>query len=274
MTDSALIPMGEEWTNMKNMAGILVKSGFLPVAVNSAEKAIAIMLKGRELKIPPMHAFAKISIIQGVPTTNAELQLSLVRRDYPEAKILFKKTDKQECIIDAARPGDPLTEFRFTIEDAKDMGLIDKSNWKKMPRQMLKWRCVSDMCRTLFPECLMGVSYTPEEIDPDLLVDAEGNVLHIKTSQHQSQQQQQSSRPAETVVIDSVPEEPSESEIEAREKKLATARLYQKLAELRSIGFKDAEVNKALKINSLDDLLQKDSKAILAALEELEKETI
>lgn len=187
---SDLIPIGQEWSDLKNMASVLVRSGFLPRAVDTAEKAVALILKGRELNIPPMQAFSTISIIQGTPTMNAQLMLSLVYRTYPDAKINFKKMGKDECVILAARPGQDATEFSFTMADATAMNLTSKDNWKKMPKQMLKWRCVTEMCRTLFPECLMGVSYTPEEIDPDLRVNEEGTVITVDVTGNKTKLEQ------------------------------------------------------------------------------------
>lgn len=178
---SELIPHGQEWADMKNMAQVFVRSGLLPNTVNTPEKALVIMMQGRELGIPPMQAFSKISVIQGKPTLGAELQLSLVRNRYPNAKIIFKAMTKKECVIQAARPGDESQEFSFTWDDAVAMNLTGKDNWKKMPKNMLKWRCVSDMCRTLFPECLSGASYTPEELNPDLIVNESGDVVEKTT---------------------------------------------------------------------------------------------
>lgn len=186
---NSLLPIGEEWSVIKNMAGILIKSGLLPRSVDTPEKAVAIMLKGREMSIPPMQAFAKISIIQGVPTMNAELMLSLVRRELPGAKIIFKTMTDSECVISAARPGEELANFSFTMKDAQNLGLSGKDNYKKQPKVMLKWRCVSEVCRTLFSDCLMGVSYTPEELNPDVKVSEDGHVIDVETRQEVKNEQ-------------------------------------------------------------------------------------
>jgi len=54
----------------------------------------------------------------------------------------------------------------------------NKDNWKKQPSTMLQWRCVSKVCRFMFPECLMGVSLTPEELGAE--IDEEGRAMPPK----------------------------------------------------------------------------------------------
>lgn len=173
---TALVPMQGEWSIMKETAGMLVKTGFLPQAIKSPEQALAIMLKGRELQIPPMQAFAQIAVIQGKPAIGAELMLSLIYRKYPDAPIDIVRRDAEGCVIKASRPGrKQQTEFKFTLEDAKRADLMGKDNWRKYPDKMCFWRAVSDMARSLYADCLMGCSHTPEELGAE--VNEEGEVV-------------------------------------------------------------------------------------------------
>lgn len=175
---SALDIAPSSWSIMKEQAGMLVRSGFLPSAIKTPEQAMAIMLKGRELGIPAMQAFAHISVIQGKPAIGAELMLALIRRTYPNAPIEIERRDNDGAVIKAGRPGaKKLTEFTFTIEDARRAGLLGKSSWQGYPRNMCFWRAISDMARSLYPECLMGCSHTPEELGAD--VNEEGEVISI-----------------------------------------------------------------------------------------------
>ncbi|MBV9282954.1 MAG: hypothetical protein JOZ41_23015, partial [Chloroflexi bacterium] len=57
----------EAWTVLREQADVLVRSGFLPHGVNTPEKAISIVMKGRELGIPPMYALSNIAVINGKP---------------------------------------------------------------------------------------------------------------------------------------------------------------------------------------------------------------
>jgi hypothetical protein len=77
------IPSVEEFRTMKELGAMAIKSGFLPTSINTPEKAVIIILKGRELGIPPMQAFSSIAVVNGKPTMSAELMLSLIYRCVP-----------------------------------------------------------------------------------------------------------------------------------------------------------------------------------------------
>ena len=158
------------WQMLKEQATILVKSGMLPASVKTPEAAIAIMLKGNELSMPPMQSFAHINIIQGKPTLSPEGMLAQIWRVIPGAIVDFIRLEDDYCEIRAARPGRPPTIFKYSREDADKAGLSSKDNWKKYPRAMHRSRCVSEMARTIFPDAIAGCSYTPDEINPDLAV--------------------------------------------------------------------------------------------------------
>ena len=66
--------------------------------------------------------------------------------------------------------GDPRPQkLNYTIEQAEQAGLLaptrsgKPSNWKKMPKQMLRARAKSELARLEYPDLLAGL-YTPEEL--------------------------------------------------------------------------------------------------------------
>lgn len=155
----------QEWQVMKEQATILIKSGFLPTAVNTPEKAIAIMMKGKEVGMQPMQALSQINVIQGKPGLSAEGMLALVLKNYPGTKIDYLNNDNESCVIEVTKPGDKGQIWSFTLEDAKKAELLGKDMWRKYPRSMLRSRCISEMCRGMFPDAIQGCSYTPEELE-------------------------------------------------------------------------------------------------------------
>lgn len=171
----SLFPNDAEWSMLKEQAAMAVKSGLLPQAVNTPEKAIAIALKGRELGIPPMQAFSHIHVIQGKPTISAELMLALVYKNCPGAVIDYVENTPKRCLISAKRPGAPARQFSFTIEEAKQAGLLNKDSWRHYPAAMLRARTVSIVARAVFADAIMGCSYTPEEMGAE--VTDEGEVI-------------------------------------------------------------------------------------------------
>lgn len=177
MSNLPAIPSTQEFQTMKELGQMAIKSGFLPVSIKTPEQAVVIIMKGRELGIPPMQAFSGINVIQGKPAVSPELMLALIYKNVPGAVINFVKTDNTTCVIQAKRPGGAFNEFAFTIDDARKAGLLDKPTWKAFPAAMLRARCISAMARALFPDAIAGCSYTPEELGAE--TDDEGNVVAV-----------------------------------------------------------------------------------------------
>jgi hypothetical protein len=121
------------------------------------------MLKGRELGIPPMQAFASINVIKGKPSLSSDLMSSLVRSHGHSIRIV-ESTDKR-CEVTGKRKdtGDSYTSV-FTHEMAVKAQLPSQNqNYGKYPENMLRARAISNLCRVLFADIIMGM-YTPEEV--------------------------------------------------------------------------------------------------------------
>ena len=180
---TALLPMNElmpaapMWDVMKRQGEELIKSGFLPPSIKMPEQFMLIVFKGRELGLPPMYACNHIVVIQGKPTMSAEVMLAMIYKNCPNVKIQYLEVSNDKCTIKASRPGNEPSTFSFTMDDAKAAGLTSKENWRKYPRAMLRSRCISELARSLFPDCIAGVSHTPEELGA--ITDESGEVVEI-----------------------------------------------------------------------------------------------
>lgn len=152
-----------EWQALRESAKAIVSSGFLPKAINTPEKAITIMMAGRELGLGPMQSIRSIYVIDGKPVMSADLMAALVHRKIPGATLRVDITTNDECSVDAGRPGQEATRFTFSMKDAQAAGLMSKDNWKKYPRAMLRARCLSEAVRAVFPDACLGV-YDPDEL--------------------------------------------------------------------------------------------------------------
>jgi hypothetical protein len=161
---TSLFPSEQEWKTIVEQAQVLQKSGFLPVAVKSPEQAIAIALKGREIGVPMMQAFAHISVINGKTSVSSELQLALIYKNCSGAIVDYVQTNNEVCTIDAQRPGRKKQRFSFSMEDAKRAGLTEKENWKKYPAAMLRARCVSVVAHAMFPDSIIGIVSQEDEV--------------------------------------------------------------------------------------------------------------
>ena len=158
----SLFPSETEWGMIKEQAKIAISSGLLPQVINTAEKAIVIALKGRELGIPPFQAFSHINIIQGKPEISAELMLALIYKNCKNAIINYIETNDKICVLEAKRLNSSFSKFSFSLQDASKAGLLDKGNWAKYPAAMLRARAISSMARAVFPDAIMGCYVTGE----------------------------------------------------------------------------------------------------------------
>lgn len=176
------LPSASDWQLLKEQAQSLLVSGYLPKGITKPEQVILIMLKGRELNIPPLQALSHIHVINGKPCMSAELMLAQIYRLHPKTVFKFKERSNERCILEAKRENHGVETFQWSIEDAKKAGLLQNLTWSKYPRAMLHARVVSEMARSLFPDAIAGVSYTPEEMGAD--VDEEGQIIDA-TYEHQ-----------------------------------------------------------------------------------------
>ena len=152
----------DHWNVMRQQAEVLVKSGFLPVAINTPEKALAIMQKGKELGIPPMEAMSSINVIQGKPSVSPQLMLALARRTGELEDLKMESNDKGATVTIKRKDQSPYTTS-FGIKEATDLQLIGKDNYKKQAATMFQWRALAANLRVTFPDAISGL-YLVEEM--------------------------------------------------------------------------------------------------------------
>ena len=151
--------------DLYQLGKVLVGTGFLPAAIKTPEQAVAVMLKGQELRVPPMYALSNIAVISGKPACTAELMLALLYRDHGDAALRVTETTATRCAAAYKRRGwREAQTFAFTLEDAKTAGLSG-GNWAKYPAAMLRARCISAIARMAFPDSIGGM-YTAEGPEP------------------------------------------------------------------------------------------------------------
>jgi len=161
----------DELQAIQMQADVLAATQFIPQAYrNKPGDIIAASLIGREMGWAPIVSLQRIIVIDGKPTIDAQGMVGLVRAqghslmgedlvdkdgNYAGTKVTGKRLD-----------GDTM-EFSFTLADARTAGLLpakEKSAWAKYPKAMCWARAVSQVCRMLFADVMLGISYTPEEM--------------------------------------------------------------------------------------------------------------
>jgi len=73
-------------------------------------------------------------------------------------------------------------ECRYTWSEASAMGLVTKDNWKKQPKVMAYWRCLSRLLDRIAPDLTGGLYMSDELADVanvDYTITEEGDVKVI-----------------------------------------------------------------------------------------------
>ena len=137
----------------------------------SPQAVLSTVLLGRELGLPAMASLRSVHIIEGQHTLSAELMVALVLKSGMAEYFRLVETTDKVCTYETKRKGNekPLS-LSYTIEQAEQAGLLapprpgkKPSPWHKMPKQMLRARCKSELARLEYPDLLAGL-YTPEEL--------------------------------------------------------------------------------------------------------------
>lgn len=167
----------------------LASSGMIPQ--RTPEAALAVMLKGFELGVPPMQAFGSIHYFDGKLTIEASLMDAVAVQRLGVRKEILEWTD-QVCRIRFSRPDREPVESEFTIEEAKTAGLLRKDNWKKYPKDMLAARAKARGLRMIAPDLFSGMlaqEETSYRFAQDEDIPAEGPASEVEESQGEAPQE-------------------------------------------------------------------------------------
>jgi hypothetical protein len=160
--DEALMPT--TFDGVFKLAAALVKSKLLPDAVTTPEAAVLIILKGRELGLPPVYSLANINVIKGKPSLAADLMAALVKRSPVCEYWMLIESTAARAVYETKRRGDPKpTRLEWTIQDAQTAGLSSQQNFRNYPKAMLRARCIAALARAVYPDIVAGI-YDPDEL--------------------------------------------------------------------------------------------------------------
>lgn len=151
------------WENLNRQADVLAASSIIPAKYQGRpEDIIAAGLMGYEVGWGVMTSLQLIHVVEGKPEISAEGMVALVRR---AGHSMTGEVSPERATVRGRRGdnGDEMT-YTFSQDDAKRADLAGKTNWRRYPSSMLWARAVSQLCRMLFPDVLLGVSYVHGEI--------------------------------------------------------------------------------------------------------------
>lgn len=150
-------------------AKALASSDLVPRAYrNQPANVLLAVSMGRALGLEPAISLTGIQVIDGQPSLSAQLQSALVRR--AGHKLRIEQGDGEATAI-LIRRDDPAHEHRstWTLERAKQAGLLSRGAWRTYPEAMLTARAITEVVRIAASDVLLGLAYTAEELgaDPD-----------------------------------------------------------------------------------------------------------
>lgn len=153
-----------EAEQVHKIAQALCQTSFVPPSLHGRPDEVAAqILYGRDVGLPPMVALAQINIIERRPSMSALSMRGLAQSR--GVKFRLDESTETRCKYSAMGPGDrDWTTVTWTIDRAKKLGLVNKSNWLKQPQAMLVARATSELCRLVAAPLFLGLSYSTEEL--------------------------------------------------------------------------------------------------------------
>lgn len=163
---------GHELDVIMRQADMLAQSDIIPRDYRRKPANIVVAaMTGRTFGWDAITAMRNGHVIEGTWSIKPEAMLALVRRAghsvEGEATPTGATVTGKRC-----DSGDTLT-VTFDEADAKRAGLLNKNTWKQYPKSMYWARAVSQLCRQLFADVTLGLSYTPEELGAEVTEDGD-----------------------------------------------------------------------------------------------------
>lgn len=151
-------------------------------SAKAEEQIFTLMLVAQSEGIHPIKALMSYDIINGQPALKSSE--ALARYMDAGGKIEWIKSDKESAKARFTHPSSGSFEYEYTVEDATDAGLIQRDNWKKNRKAMLRARCTSAGIRMSYPRCLNNMylaeevqDFEPVEIDEPKSEIIEGDII-------------------------------------------------------------------------------------------------
>lgn len=183
---SKALTVSRDYDDMASQALAFAQSGLFPT-VKTQSQAVVKMLAGRELGFGPWASMANVHIITTNKGTSIQIGSKLLAAAvlrHPRYDYRILEHDNEKCEIQFYVDGEARTPTSiFTIADARLQGLVkDGSNWKKIPRNMVFARAMSNGVTWHCPDVVGGMPvYTEgDEIEDEIEIRASGRVADLE----------------------------------------------------------------------------------------------
>lgn len=163
-TIAHLADWAEEARAAYQLAATLCKTSFVPAHFkNKPEEATAAILTGHEMGMSPMAALRAIYVISGTPGMYAAAMRAVaLSRGH---KVWVAEASPERVVVRGQRAGsEQVQESVWTIDRAKQAGLLNNAQYTKNPQNMLTARGTAEVARLIAADALHGL-HAVEEMD-------------------------------------------------------------------------------------------------------------
>lgn len=180
LPQTAAVVQLQEWAAelaaAHQLGSALARSSFLPMSLRMKSKnnfktieeltndAAAVILAGKSVGLDPMQSVQNIFPVHGQPSMYARTMGALVMAEGHETR---RVSATNEAVTWAVRRkgAKDWQEFTWSIERAKKAGFTSNAKYVSQPIEMLGAKALAEACRTVFPDVLLGMAYSVEDME-------------------------------------------------------------------------------------------------------------
>lgn len=156
--------------NLQERAAYIARiapSTILPTAYRgNPSNAFVAAETGAALGLEPLQALASIAVINGRATLSSDLMAAVIRRAGHTLRVVENSPESVTATL--IRADDKTFKFEVTWDKDKAVkaGLWgQRGPWSQYPAQMLRARAITEVARQGASEVLMGMIYSPEDLN-------------------------------------------------------------------------------------------------------------
>ena len=158
------------------MGTAMANSNFLPKSLREkgrgvvkplgemANDAAVVILAGKSVGLDPLQSVQNIFPVHGQPSMYARTMGALVVAQGHGVKRV-SATDESVTYAVCRKGDDDWQEFTWTLQRAQKAGYTSNSKYQSDPIAMLGAKALAEACRTVFPDVLLGMAYSVEDME-------------------------------------------------------------------------------------------------------------
>ncbi|MGV0438889.1 hypothetical protein ACUY2L_06920 [Corynebacterium mastitidis] len=159
-----LVRQAEAMEAAHKLATALCNTAMVPqVFRGKPDDAAAAILYGAELGLKPQQALQQVFVVHGQPAIYARTMAGLLKaKGYVFETV--ESTDESVTVTGTSPRGETETST-WSIDRAKKAGYTSNKKYASDPQAMLYAKALSEVCRKLAPDVLLGIRYTAEDLE-------------------------------------------------------------------------------------------------------------